>query len=216
MSADERLNLSGGLGLGRPSNLMPPLQITSKQEFNVWPQGAWDETDLELQFDFCLSFWENSTVRPPAGRHQFWDPSLGKTILFVSDHYKLVFKSIETLQHPTWPDNQHQPLGFQSDVIRVRASQSSEEPTAQARPLRPESGRVDWWAGRPEENDFIIVMNKNLVKVGRLEGLLNYCFYKHIIYVAQFIRALTKWLLKYFLITKSYYRHILNQSRNQK
>ena len=115
-----------------------------------------------------------------------------------SDHYKLVSKSIETLQHPTWPDNRHQPLGFQSGVIRLRASQSSEEPTAQARPLSPESGRVDWWAGRPEENDFIIVMNKNLVKVGRLEGLLNYCLYKHIIYVAQFIRALTKWLLKYF------------------
>ena len=73
--------------------------------------------------------------------------------------------------------------------LRVGASQANPL-TALAWPgLSAE--RVDW-RGRPEENDFIIVMNKNLVKVGRLEGLLNYCFYKHIIYVAQFIRALTK------------------------
>ena len=62
--------------------------------------------------------------------------SAGQTILFVSDHYKLVSKSIETLQHPTWPDNQHQPLGFQSDVIRRPVEQTSQLPG----PLSRESG----------------------------------------------------------------------------
>ena len=75
-----------------------------------------------------------SQTKPLAGRHQL--RSLGKTILFVSDHYKLVFKSIETLQHSTWPDNQHQPLGFQSDVIRRPVEQTSQLPG----PLSRESG----------------------------------------------------------------------------